>query len=176
MSNEAYENLLTRRSCRAYDPERPVDRETLAKIVEAGRFAPSGMGRQPVHFAVVTDKAARDALSHMNAEVMGTKSDPFYGAPAVIVVLVDDDAPTGQDDGALALGNLLNAAQALGVDSCWIHRAEEEFKSDEGRELLAQWGLPADGSLRGVGHCILGYATKPAATAKPRKENVTWVE
>lgn len=175
---DTYETLLTRRSCRAYDPDRPVDRETLEKVVEAGRFAPSGMGRQPVHFVVVTDRATRDRLSRMNAAIMGSSAGPFYEAPAVIVVLVDDQVPTSQDDGALALGNLMNAAHALGVESCWIHRAEEEFDSAEGRELLSQWGLPADGSLRGIGHCILGYAPAgaPAPSAKPRKENVIWVD
>ena len=120
---DTYETLLTRRSCRAYDPDRPVDRETLEKVVEAGRFAPSGMGRQPVHFVVVTDRATRDRLSRMNAAIMGSSADPFYEAPAVIVVLVDNQVPTSQDDGALALGNLMNAAHALGVESCWIHRA-----------------------------------------------------
>ena len=114
----------------------------------------------------------------MNAAIMGSSADPFYEAPAVIVVLVDDQVPTSQDDGALALGNLMNAAHALGVESCWTHRAEEEFDSAEGRELLSQWGLPADGSLRGIGHCILGYAPAgaPAPSAKPRKENVIWVD
>lgn len=172
----AYESLLTRRSCRAYDPDRPVDQETLEKIVEAGRFAPSGMGRQPVHFVVVRDRAVRDQLSRMNAQIMGGNGDPFYGAPTVVVVLVETGFPTVQDDGALAMGNLLNAAHALGVESCWIHRAEEEFDSAEGRELLAAWGLPADGSLRGIGHCILGYAPAGAKepVAKPRKDNVVW--
>lgn len=173
---DAYENLLTRRSCRAFDPARPVERDVLEKIVEAGRFAPSGMGRQSARFVVVTNKAVRDKLSRMNAAIMGTTGDPFYGAPAVVVVLVDTSAPTSADDGALALGNMLNAAHALGIGSCWIHRAEEEFSSAEGLDLLKSWGLPADGSLRGVGHCILGYAAKPESAAKPRKENVTWVE
>lgn len=172
---DALETMLTRRSCRMYS-DQPVPREALEKIVEAGRFAPSGMGRQPVHFVVVQDRAVRDQLSRMNAEVMGSTGDPFYGAPVVIAVLVDNDAPTGEDDGALALGNMLNAAHALGVESCWIHRAHEVFDCEEGRELLASWGLPADGSLRGVGHCVLGYARDcaPAPETKPRKENVVW--
>ena len=80
------------------------------------------------------------------------------------------------EDGALAMGNLMNAAHALGVDSCWIHRAREEFESEEGRALLASWGLPSDGSLRGVGHCILGYAASPAGEAKPRRDNVVYVK
>ena len=172
---EAIETMLTRRSCRSYN-DKPVDEDALAKIIEAGRFAANGMGRQAVTFVAVTDPATVAQLSHMNAQIMGTDIDPFYGAHAVVVVLVDSSVPTCVEDGALAMGNLMNAAHALGVESCWIHRAKEEFESEEGRELLAKWGLPSDGSLRGVGHCILGYSDAPATEAKPRHENVVYVK
>ena len=172
---DAIEALKTRRSCRAYS-DKPVDKETLKAIIECGQYAPSGMGRQPVTFVAVTDPATVAALSQMNAQIMGVGKDPFYGAKAVIVVLVDSSVPTHLEDGSLAMGNLLNAAHALGVDSCWIHRAKEEFESDAGRALLASWGLPSDGSLRGVGHCILGYAATEPAEAKPRRDNVVYVE
>lgn len=172
---EAIETMLTRRSCRSYN-DKPVDEDALAKIIEAGRFAANGMGRQAVTFVAVTDPATVAQLSHMNAQIMGTDIDPFYGAHAVVVVLVDSNVPTCVEDGALAMGNLMNAAHALGVESCWIHRAKEEFESEEGRELLAKWGLPSDGSLRGVGHCILGYSDAPATEAKPRRENVVYVK
>ena len=171
---DAMEALLERRSCRAFE-SRQVERGALEQIIEAGRFAPSGMSRQPVHFVVVQDVAARAQLSRMNAEIMGGSGDPFYGAPTIVVVLVDGDVPTGIEDGSLALGNMMTAAHSLGVGSCWIHRAREEFESDEGRELLRAWGLPADGSLVGVGHCALGYPAKENRPAKPRKDNVTWV-
>ena len=106
---------------------------------------------------------------------LGHMSDPFYGAKTVVVVLVDRSVPTHLEDGSLAMGNLLNAAYALGVDSCWIHRAHEVFDSPEGLELLASWGLPADGSLRGVGHCILGYAEDTLPEPKPRRDNIIYV-
>ena len=111
----------------------------------------------------------------LNAQVMGSNSDPFYGAKTVVVVLVDRSVPTHLEDGSLAMGNLLNAAYALGVDSCWIHRAHEVFDSPEGLELLASWGLPADGSLRGVGNCILGYAEDTLPEPKPRRDNIIYV-
>ena len=163
---DALDALKTRRSCRAY-LDRPVDAQTLDAIIEAGRFAASGMGRQPVTFVAVTDPATVKQLSRMNAQIMGVDTDPFYGAQTVVVVLVDASVPTCVEDGALAMGNLMNAAHALGVDSCWIHRA---------RELLASWGLPSDGSLRGVGHCILGYAAGPVGEPKPRRDNVVYVK
>ena len=172
---DAMENLLTRRSCRAYKDE-PVSDDAIYNIVRAGLYAPSGMGRQPVTFVAVTDPATVERLSQLNAQVMGSNGDPFYGAKTVVVVLVDRSVPTHLEDGSLAMGNLLNAAYALGVDSCWIHRAHEVFDSPEGLELLASWGLPADGSLRGVGHCILGYAEDALPEAKPRRDNVVHVK
>ena len=126
-------------------------------------------------FVAVTDPATVKRLSQLNAQVMVSNSDPFYGAKTVVVVLVDRSVPTHLEDGSLAMGNLLNAAYALGVDSCWIHRAHEVFDSPEGLELLASWSLPADGSLRGVGHCILGYAEDTLPEPKPRRDNVVYV-
>ena len=127
-------------------------------------------------YVAVTDPATVECLSQLNVQVMGSEGDPFYGAKTVVVVLVDRSVPTHLEDGSLAMGNLLNAAYALGVDSCWIHRAHEVFDSPEGLELLASWDLPADGSLRGVGHCILGYAEDTLPEPKPRRDNVVYVK
>ena len=170
---DAMEMLKTRRSVRAYKPDM-VPRETLEKIVEAGTYAATGMGMQSPIIIAVTDKALRDKLSAWNAKIMGVDTDPFYGAPAVLVVLADKARPTYIYDGSLVMGNLMNAAHALGVDSCWIHRAKEEFDSPEGKALLAELGI--EGDYEGIGHCILGYAAGDVPPAKPRKENyVTWV-
>ena len=98
------------------------------------------------------------------------ESDPFYGAPTVLVVLAAKDRPTCVEDGSLVMGNLMNAAYAVGVGSCWIHRAREVFDSPEGKALLKKWGI--EGDYVGVGHCILGYPADGAAPeAKPRKED-----
>lgn len=172
--NEIIKCLGTRQSCRAYDPERVPSEEQLNEILEAGEYAPSSMGRQSAKMVCVTNKAVRDQLSRMNAKVMGTTSDPFYGAPVVIVVLVSPDSPNPLQDGSLVMGNLMTAAHALGLGSCWIHRAQQEFESPEGKQLLRSWGLSED--YIGVGHCIIGYANKPYPARKPRKgDYVTWV-
>lgn len=76
---ETIEALIHRRSCRKYS-DRPVEAEKLARIIEAGQYAPSGMGRQPVTFVAVTDPATVERLSQLNAQVMGSDGDPFYGA------------------------------------------------------------------------------------------------
>ena len=165
--NEAYQNLLNRRSVRKYT-DRQVPDDLLDAVVQAGLYAPSGMNTQGVRLVAVRDRETRDLLSKLNAAVMGVNSDPFYGAPCVIVVLADPDIYGGWvEDGALAMGNLLNAAASLGLGSCWIHRARQVFDSPEGKELLKKWGLPEN--LRGIGNCILGY---PAETpeARPRKD------
>lgn len=162
--NETIAVLKTRRSNRAYTAEMPEE-EKISEVLEAGLFAPTGMGRQGVKFVLIRDKATRDRLSAMNAAIMGGSGDPFYGAPAVILVLADKDCPTYLYDGSLAMGNLMNAAHALGLGSCWIHRAKEEFESEEGRAMLKKWGI--EGNYEGIGHVILGYA-KDEPQAKPR--------
>ena len=161
--NEAMHNLLSRRSVRAYAPEQVPD-DLLNAVLEAGLYAPSGMNTQGVRLVAVRNRETRDLLSRLNAQVMGSQSDPFYGAPCVIVVLADPELYGGWvEDGALAMGNLMNAAHALGLGSCWIHRARQVFDSPEGKELLRAWGLPEH--LRGIGNCILGY---PAQNPDPR--------
>ena len=166
--NETLKTLMERRSCRSYKPD-PVPAEILDRILEAGTYAASGMGRQSAIMIAVTDKKVRDQLSKMNAAVMGSAADPFYGAPAVIVVLADRSVGTYLYDGSLVMGNLMNAAHALGIASCWIHRAKEEFDSEEGKAILKELGI--EGDYEGIGHCILGYAAQENNPAAPRKEN-----
>ncbi|WP_301860690.1 nitroreductase [uncultured Megasphaera sp.] len=165
--NQTIQTLLSRRSIRHYKPQQ-IAEEELQQILKAGTYAASGMGLQPVTMVVIQNKETIAKLSKMNAAIMGTDSDPMYGAPTVIVVLTDPEkSANAWSDGCLVMGNLMNAAAALGVGSCWINRAKEEFASPEGKELLRQWGLPEH--LVGVGHCILGYADGPVPAAKPRK-------
>lgn len=160
-------DILTRRSVKKYKSA-PVPQEIIDKIINAGLYAANGMGAQSPIIIQVTNKEMRDKLSKMNADVMGANTDPFYGAPAVLVVLVDKNRPTAVYDGSLVIGNLMLAAHALGIGSCWIHRAKEEFESEEGKEILKSLGI--EGEYVGIGHCILGYADgepKPAAERKP---------
>lgn len=168
MDNAVLQNMRQRRSCRAYQ-DRQISLEEMETVIEAGAWAPSGMGRQPVLFVAVQDKATRDTLSRLNAHFLGKPDmDPFYGAPTVVVVLVKADIPTAVEDGSLAMGNMMNAAASLGLGSCWIHRAREVFESEEGKRLLASWGL--EGEYRGIGHCILGYPAQQPAEGAPRKD------
>ena len=166
--NETLKTLKERRSCRSYKPD-PVPTEILDQILEAGTYAATGMGRQSPIMIAVTDQKTRDRLSRMNADVMGAGNDPFYGAPVVIVVLADRAVPTYLYDGSLVMGNLMNAAHSLGIASCWIHRAREEFDSAEGKAILKDLGI--EGDYEGIGHCILGYAAQESKPAAPRKEN-----
>ena len=165
--NETLKTLIERRSCRSYKSD-PIPTEVLDQILEAGSYAATGMGKQSPIMVAVTDKKTRDQLSKMNAAVMGASNDPFSGAPVVIVVLANRAVPTYLYDGSLVMGNLMNAAHSLGIASCWIHRAKEEFDSAEGKAILKDLGI--EGDYEGIGHCILGYAAQENKTAAPRKE------
>lgn len=166
---ETLQDIKTRRSCRKFQ-SRQIAEDELNAILEAGTWAPTGHGYQSPVMVVVQDKAVIEKLSKMNAAILGVNSDPFYGAPTVVIVLADRNRPTFKEDGALVMGNLMLAAHALGVGSCWIHRAKETFESEEGKDLLKSWGI--EGDYVGVGHCVLGYAAEGGeAPAKPRKEH-----
>ena len=167
MTNETLETIKNRRSCRAYKPEQITDEE-LNAVLEAGTWAASGKGLQSAKIVVVQDATTRAQLTRMNAAIMGSNGDPMYGAPTILVVLADAHAANAVPDGSLVMGNLMLAAASLGLGSCWINRAKEEFETEEGKALLKKWGI--EGEWIGIGHCILGYPAaepKPAAPRKP---------
>jgi len=168
MNNEVLNAIKTRRSIRKYKAEQITD-EQLDAILEAGTYAATGMGKQSPVIVVVQKPGLIAKLSKMNAAVMGTTSDPFYGAPTVLIVLADPERGTYVEDGSLVMGNLMLAAHAVGVDSCWIHRAKEDFASPEGKALLKEWGLSEN--YVGIGHCILGYRDCEYPEAKERKSD-----
>lgn len=164
--NEVLNAIRTRRSVRRYKPDH-IPADVLKRIAEAGTWAATGMNRQSPLILVVTDRALRDRLSAMNAAILHTDTDPFYGAPVVLVVLASKAVPTRVCDGSLVMGNLMLAAHAEGVASCWINRAREEFESEEGKAILKELGI--EGDWEGVGHCILGYADGELPAPAPRK-------
>lgn len=165
---EVIKSIISRRSVKSYKPD-AVPAELLDAVLEAGTYAPTGRNMQSPIIIAVTDKATRDKLSRLNAEVMGMDGDPFYGAPAVLVVLADRSRSTYLYDGSLVMENLMLAAHSLGLGSCWIHRAKEVFDSEEGKEILASLGI--EGDYEGIGNCILGYADQEPKPRVPRKDN-----
>jgi hypothetical protein len=174
--NQILNAMKERRSIRKYKPELP-EREKLEQIIEAGLYAASGKGLQSSIIVAVTDKALRDRLMEMNRKIGGWQEgfDPFYGAPAVLIVLADKASANHVYDGSLSMGNMMLAAHALGLGSCWINRAKEEFDSDEGKAILKELGI--EGDWEGIGHCVVGYIDGDAPEAKPRKDGrVFWAE
>lgn len=167
MKTEFLDLLLTRRSVRAYKPD-PVPEALLEEVLRAGTYAPTGGGRQSPVLVAVTDKAARDEISRLNAAVMGKDTDPYYGAPVLVLALADPASSTWVEDASCALENMMLAAHALGLGSVWVHREREIFDSEAGKALLRTWGLPE--TLRGVGSIALGYASGPAPAPAPRKD------
>ena len=166
--NEVLKAMKERRSYRKFKPDM-VPREIIDQIIEAGLYAASGRNGQDAIIVAVTDKEARDHLSAVNAAVMGADGDPFYGAPVVLIVLADKNWSTHVYDGSLVMGNLMLASHALGIGSCWIHRAKEEFETEEYKQLLKDLGV--QGEYEGIGHCILGYPDCETPKAAERKEN-----
>lgn len=164
--NEALNNILTRRSVRKYKPE-TVSQADLDAVLEAAVYAPTAMGLQSPQIIAVQNAEDVKALSRMNAEVMGKDGDPFYGAGTVLVVLAQAGNPNGVQDASLVMGNMMNAAHAVGLGSCWINRAKEVFETEEGKAMLKKWGV--EGDWVGVGNCILGYPDE-TPEPKPRRE------
>ena len=170
MENEIIKALKTRRSVRSYKPEQITDDE-LKTVLEAGTWAPTAKGLQDPWIVAVQNPALLKRISRMNAAVWGKDEDidPFYGAPTFVLVFGSADWVNAVPDGSLVLGNMMNAAHAIGLGSCWINREREMFATDEGRALMAELGLPA--GLIGIGALALGYAAAPPKDPKPRKEN-----
>lgn len=168
--NELLEKMKTRRSIRSYKKD-AVPQALLDQIIEAGLYAASGKNTQNTIIIQVTDKTLRDEIVKLNCQIGGWQEgfDPFYGAPAMLIVLAKKDYNNRVYDGSLVMGNLMLAAHELGLGSCWIHRAKEEFETDWGKDLLKRLGITEE--YEGIGHCALGYIEGDYPQAKPRKEN-----
>ena len=185
MENKTITDILERRSCRRFDPEKMPTEEQILQMLECGKYAANGCGFQNTKMLVVTNRELRDQISRMNADIWGKNTDPnigkpvfdpFYGAPMMIIVLAKAGWRNAPYDGALVMGNLMLAAHALALGTCWIHRAKEEFNSEEGRAILHDLGI--EGDYEGIGHCIIGYPTDTQQpTPRPRKDDyVVWVK
>ncbi|MEG0156824.1 MAG: nitroreductase [Anaerovoracaceae bacterium] len=171
---EVLKNIETRRSVRKFK-ETQVPAEAVEQILRAGLFAPSGRSAQSPIMVVVREKETLGRISALNGQVMGSDSDPFYGAPTLVVVFAKKERTTRVEDGSATICNMLNAAHAIGVDSCWIHRAKEVFETEEGKALMEQWGVGEE--YMGIGNCILGYCDGDYPVAKPRNEGrIIWDE
>ena len=181
--NQTINDIISRRSVKKYE-DKPVPSELLEQIAKAGTYAPTGHNSQSPMIIVVTQKEMRDRLSRMNLEIIKGRglqtssghSDPFYGAPAVLVVLARKDVPTRVYDGSLVMANMMTAANALGLGSCWIHRAKEMFETEEGKQILRDLGVTEE--YEGIGNCIVGYAAADACKPQaPRKADyVRWIK
>ena len=170
MDNEILRVLRERRSCRSYKPEQIKDDE-LQAVLEAGTWAPTGMGRQDPWIVAIQNPELLKKISKMNAAFLGVDTDPFYGAPTYVLVFCSDPAVWANSvpAGSLVLGNMMNAAHAIGLGSCWINREREMFATAEGKALMQEFGLPE--GLIGIGALALGYPAGPARDPKPRKVN-----
>ena len=170
MKNEALEVLYNRRAIRKFKPEQIKDEE-LDAVLKAGTFAPTAMGRQSPLIVAIQDKEDVELLNQLSAKVADREGKPYYGAPTIILIFYTDIAMSeyfGILDASAVTTNMLNAAYAVGLGSCWIHRAKEIFESDEGKALLKKWGITEH--VVGVCSIALGYADMEHPEPKPRRE------
>ena len=172
MEKKFLEIIRTRRSYRSYQSEQITD-EQLNAVLEAGTYAPTSRGLQSPFIVAIQNEELKARLAKMNAEIMGVTTNPYYDAPTYVLVFVPADAPNGIQDASLVMENMMLAAHAQGLGSCWIHREREMFATEEGKELMQQWGLPE--GLVGIGALALGYPNGEPSPAKPRKEGYTRV-
>lgn len=170
MDNEVLKALRERRSVRQFKAEQITDEE-LQAVLEAGAFAPTAMGRQDPWIVAVQNPDIVAQLVKMNAEILGMNGNPYYGAPTIVLVFGSRPEiwPNAVYDGSLVLGNMMNAAHAIGLGSCWIHREREMFDTEEGKALMRQFGLPE--GLMGIGSIALGYAAAEPLPPKARKDD-----
>lgn len=174
--NDIIKAMEERRSVRKFKPDMPAKAD-IEEIIEAGLYAANGRGKQAAIIVAVTDRKLRDKIAEDNRQIGGWQEgfDPFYGAPVILIVLADKNWPTAVNDGSLVMGNLMLAAHSLGLGSIWIHRAREEFETDEYKQLLADLGV--EGEWIGIGHCAVGYVDGELPAPAPRKDGrVFWVE
>ncbi len=168
MENEVLKAIKERRSIRRFKPEQITDEE-LKTILEAGTWAPTGKGTQAPYIVAVQNKEQRDILAELNGEIMGVTSDPYYGAPTLVLVFAPADNSNNIKDGSLILGNMMLAAHSIGLASCWINRVDKMAERENIQALMKEWGLPE--GLVGIGSLALGYASAHPHTVKPRKED-----
>lgn len=181
--NETMQSILNRRSIRAFGPKQVPDQD-LKQIVEAGRYAATGMGAQPWHFTVVQNPEVISWIVKRNADTMAVSDNPktaargkdpsfhtFFHAPTVIIVS-GREGPLTNADCANATQNMAVAAQSLGIGSCYIVMFLRGF-ADHMDELAARLELPE--GFKPLFSLALGYASGPAPTPAPREENVTYI-
>ena len=174
--NEVIKAIKERRSIRKFMPDM-AEKAELEQIIESGLYAASAKGKQSAIILAVTNKELRDRIAEENRRIGGFPEgfDPFYGAPAVLIVLAEKEWANRVYDGSLVMGNMMLAAHSLGLGSIWIHRAKQEFEEPEYQQLLKDLGV--EGEWEGIGHCAVGYIDGDIPQAAERKPNrVFWAE
>ena len=171
MENQLLELIKTRRSCRHYKAEQVSD-ELLNAVLEAGEYAPTGHGLQDPIIVAVQNDDIKAQLARLNAQIMGVDSNPYYDAPTYLLVFSTKDNPNAFQDGSCVLENMMLAAHAVGLATCWINREYQMFQTEEGKKLMEEMGISTD--RIGIGALSLGYPSREPREAKPRKED--WIK
>ena len=176
MKQEALEVLYNRRAIRKFKPEQIKDEE-LDAVLKAGTYAPTGMDLQSPLIVAVQNPDDVAKLNELSAAILekgsGVKRPglPYYGAPTIILIFYTEIARSdyfGILDSSAVCTNMLNAAYAVGLGSCWIHRSKEIFELEEGKALLRKWGI--NEKVVGVASIALGYSDMEQPLPRPRRD------
>ena len=179
--NETLTTILKRRSIRQYQPDQ-IKEEELQSILEAGKFAPSGMGCQAWHFTAVQNpdalklinRFAREFMLHCGNPELEEKAKPedfsaLYNAPTLIIISGEEKTRTSQYNCAFALSNMFLAAKSLGIGSCFIFAAGASLNdNEEGKAVMKALGVPDGYRVYAAG--AFGYPAGELPEAAPRKE------
>lgn len=156
--NEVMQNILTRVSVRAFN-EKQVAKADVEALIQAGLYAPSGMGKQTWHFTGVLNQALIAELAAAVGKVLGREGYAFYNATALIIPSNHRESHYGKEDNACALQNIFLAGHSMGIGSVWINQLSEISDHPEIRPLLNKLGVPEDHVVFGI--AALGYAETP---------------
>lgn len=172
--NEVLSVIHARRSTRAFTSQQ-ISRQDLETILEAGQWAPTGMGKQLWHFSAIHN--AEKCLALARAVAQADNRGPnynFYGAPCHIIVSYQRDEVHAFPDGSAAIQTMLLAAQSLGIATCWINQLRPLTDAPSIRPLLTQYGIPEDHIV--IGSIALGYAETETQPQPRKAHTITIIE
>lgn len=161
--NQVMEALLNRRSIRAFE-EKPIPREEIEQIVEAGRYAPSGMGRQTWKFTVVVNREKIQKLAAAIEKVLERENYNMYAPEVLIIPSNEKTSKFGKEDNACALENIFLAAYSFGIGSVWINQLQDICDDPQIRAILDEFEIPSD-------HVVYGMAALGYPAMDPKQPN-----
>lgn len=171
--NAVMENLLTRRSTRAFE-DKEIPREELGQILKAAQYAPSAMNRQTWQFTVVCNRKKIQELAAAIGKELGRENYDMYRPQVIIITSNLKDSRFGIDDNACAMENIFLAAHSFGIGSVWINQLRDACDAPAVRQILCSFGVPDDHAAYGI--AALGYEAAPSSKEVSKTGKIVFVD